>query len=404
MIYIYAFICMAFPKAGILVGGLPLNLSTVLLPFILFHYRCYIIELSRKYKIFFNILYVFIFSAIIATLLNINVAPALTLAITLIQVLSPFCIALGYNTNYDKAIKLIAISLCIVGGYALLQYLFGIEETAIYGLNIAYGDSFADKPIGYGFGGRDALKMPSTYQNGNAAGLFYALAIPCVISWKAKDKKNKVIKFISIALGIIGISMSGSRSIIIPFVFITPFIIKNIYDKLIYKKQLLFHMIIIVAVLLCTAYFIFFNIEYLTYMIDRYIITTISDPTGSGRTTLYESYINNLNNMNITELIKSIFIGMSWNKCHWIEGVVYNLQYYGLINFISFNIILLIAVFKLIRKNYLVSLGIICVYVAFVIDASFNFTPGLINYFWIIGFLLKNYCDKQLSEGESICI
>ena len=210
------------------------------------------------------------------------------------------------------------------------------------------------------------------------------------------NKKNKVMKFISIVLGIIGISMSGSRSIIIPFVFITPFIIKNIYDKLIYKKQLLFHMIIIVAVLLGTAYFILFNTEYLTYMIDRYIITTLSDTTGAGRTTLYASYLDNLNNMKIFELLKSILIGMSWDKCHWIEGVVYNLEYYGLVNFVCFNIILLIGIFKLIRKRYLVSLGLICVYIAFVIDASFNFTPGLINYFWMTGFLLKHYRDKKM--------
>ena len=396
MIYIYAFICMAFPKAGILLGGLPLNLSTILLPFVVFYYRDYIIELSRKYKLFFYMLCLFISTSFIATILNINIAPKLALAITLIQVLSPFCIMLGYNADYEKAMRIIAISLCIVGGYALLQYLFGIEETSIYGLNIAYGDSFTDKPIGYGFNGSDALKMPSTYQNGNAAGLFYALAIPCVISWKAMNKKNKVMKFISIVLGIIGISMSGSRSIIIPFVFITPFIIKNIYDKLIYKKQLLFHMIIIVAVLLGTAYFILFNTEYLTYMIDRYIITTLSDTTGAGRTTLYASYLDNLNNMKIFELLKSILIGMSWDKCHWIEGVVYNLEYYGLVNFVCFNIILLIGIFKLIRKRYLVSLGLICVYIAFVIDASFNFTPGLINYFWMTGFLLKHYRDKKM--------
>ena len=396
MIYIYAFICMAFPKAGILLDGLPLNLSTILLPFIVFYYRGYIIELSRKYKLFFYMFCLFILTSFIATILNINIAKKLELAITLIQVLSPFCIILGYNTDYEKAMRVIAVSLCIVGGYALLQYLFGIEETAIYGLNIAYGDSFADKPIGYGFAGRNALKMPSTYQNGNAAGLFYALSIPCIISWNTLVKIDKRIKYISIILGIIGLSMSGSRSIMIPFILITPFIIRSMYIKMTYKKQLFFHMSSILITLFGAVYFLFFNSEYLAYMIDRYIITTLSDPTGAGRTTLYTSYLDNLNNMKIFELLKSILIGMSWNKCHWIEGVVYNLEYYGLINFICFNVILLIGIFKLIRKKYLVSLGLICVYIAFVIDASFNFTPGLINYFWMTGFLLKHYSYKKV--------
>ena len=76
MIYIYAFICMAFPKAGILLGGLPLNLSTILLPFVVFYYRGYIIELSRKYKLFFYMLCVFISTSFIATILNINIAPS----------------------------------------------------------------------------------------------------------------------------------------------------------------------------------------------------------------------------------------------------------------------------------------------------------------------------------------
>ena len=68
---------------------------------------------------------------------------------------------------------------------------------------------------------------------------------------------------------------------------------------------------------------------------------------------------------------------------------VYNLEYYGFVNFVCFNAILLMGIFKLIRKRYLVSLGLICVYIAFVVDASFNFTPALINYFCTLQLSLK---------------
>ena len=43
--------------------------------------------------------------------------------------------------------KIIIISMIITGMYSVLQWTVGLEATKIPGLNIAYGDTFADKPI-----------------------------------------------------------------------------------------------------------------------------------------------------------------------------------------------------------------------------------------------------------------
>ena len=53
MNYIFEFICMAIPKAGIIFKELPFNLSTVMLPLIaLFNYK-EIIRFMSKRKFFF---------------------------------------------------------------------------------------------------------------------------------------------------------------------------------------------------------------------------------------------------------------------------------------------------------------------------------------------------------------
>ncbi|MDR2465136.1 MAG: hypothetical protein LBD38_02530, partial [Streptococcaceae bacterium] len=83
------------------------------------------------------------------------------------------------------------ISSFVVSGMMVIQYFFGIVNTNIKGLITTMGQDIETKNIGYGLSGAgaEANKMPSTYQNGNAAGIFLALALTALLVWRPVDKK-----------------------------------------------------------------------------------------------------------------------------------------------------------------------------------------------------------------------
>lgn len=145
--------------------------------------------------------------------------------------------------DFDKTVRIISVALLIVGLYAVVQFLFGILATEIQGLNIAYGDSFETKPIGFGHaeGGLDALKMPATYQNGNGAGLFYVLCLPLMFFWKPQKRYDSVLRILGAIGGFAGLFLCGSRSVLIPFAVIAvPSLIVYIKRRLPSRAQLLF--------------------------------------------------------------------------------------------------------------------------------------------------------------------
>lgn len=398
LLYLFMFFTLAFPKSGIKIGGISVTVSLILFMIIIISNIKDILIYMKKNKIFLFIYAFYLMSLLSVTLINMQYCSTFQLAVVVILISSPLTIIIAPKVDKYIMFKLICISLIITGGYALLQYTIGIEKTAIYGLNIAYGDSFGLKPIGNGANGLEAIKMPSTYQNGNGVGLFYLLAIPCVILWRVNTKEDKYLKLVSIFLGIIGILLSGSRSIMIPFVISLPFIIKNIYRNIKGKNKILFLMILTIFFIGILFYIINGDSEFVKNMVDRYIIQTIKDPTATGRTTQYSKLFEDLYNSDLLTFTKILFLGYSWENAYFAEGVLYIFSYFGIIGFISFNLLLLYPIIKVISYSSLISIGLLCVYFCFLIDTSFNYPPGLMNYFMISGFFISFFNNIKYRE------
>lgn len=318
------------------------------------------------------------------------------LAVSLVLIVSPLAIGIGYKVKLNTFYKIIIVSMIITGIYSVLQWTIGIETTKIPGLNIAYGDTFADKPIGYGSSGMEALKMPSTYQNGNGVALFFLLSLFLIIPWKTN---KKCIKFVAILFTIIGILLSGSRSALIPFVLLVPYAIKKIYDILKTKKQKIFLLLCVaIAISGVITYVCYSNSELIEYMFNRYIVQTIMDPTGSGRTTQIQEVIKSITNQNFMLVIKSLILGNDWKNVVSSEGIFYFVSFYGIICAITFCLLLLYPIRKLYKNNKIEVLGLIAVFIAFMVDSSFNYPPGLMNYFLIVGVLLQR---QKIREEEN---
>lgn len=95
--------------------------------------------------------------------------------------------------------------------FGLIQNVFGVERTAIPGLTIAYGDSYASKfNVIFGSSG-DFTKIMSTYQNGNilsvTAAVFVTLAV-MRITRRAATRHD----YLLLVLSTIAMILAGSRT------------------------------------------------------------------------------------------------------------------------------------------------------------------------------------------------
>ena len=72
------------------------------------------------------------------------------------------------------------------------------------------------------------------------------------------------------------------------------------------------------------------------------------------------------------------------------EGVLYMLSYYGFLSFLSFLFLLLYPVVFVFKRNKILSVGLILVFIAFLVDRSFNYPPYLINYFFLSGLYMRH--------------
>ena len=161
--------------------------------------------------------------------------------------------------------------------------------------------------------------------------------------------------------------------------------------KKINKKNSKLLMIILLIVISCmlTIYVINSKSEIISYIWDRYISQTISDPTGSGRTTQIIDVVNTFLTQNPVEFFRSLILGVDWGQAVFSEGIFNIVSYYGVLAAIVFCLLLLYPVKKLYKYDKIGTLGLIGVFIAFIVDSSFNYPPSLMNYFLMVGLLFQ---------------
>ncbi|GEM_PF-557866 len=392
MLYLFEFFTFTFPKAGVLVSGVPLTVAMLLFAFALLWSVKGIRPFADKFRGFAIVYVLYAVFILLPMVMSLSRLSLYMVSVSMVLILSPLAVIIGGRMEFDKTVRIISVALLIVGLYAVAQFLFGILATEIQGLNIAYGASFETKPIGFGHaeGGLDALKMPATYQNGNGAGLFYVLCLPLMFFWKPQKRRDTVLRILGVAGGLAGLFLCGSRSVLIPFTVIAvPSLLVYIKRRLPSRAQLLYVAGVILAICGVIAYFAIANSEFISYFIERYIVQTLSDPTGSGRTVLFQKFIDAVIGLDAWGSLRFIFFGMEWKDAQMTEGVVYILSYYGVFAFLSFLSILIYPLVSVFKKNKLLSVGLILMFIAFLIDTSFLYPPSLINYFFIAGLYMQ---------------
>ncbi|MCO7176714.1 O-antigen ligase family protein [Sporolactobacillus kofuensis] len=402
--YFFEFITFTFPKAGVQIG-VPITIAMFLFLFALIKCQLHVISAINQIKGLSVSYVLFACSVLLAFVINLGSLSSFQITAAMVVFASPLAIGIGRSMDAQKAIKILAFSLIIVGSYALIQRIAGIVATAIPGLTYTFGQDLADKPIGFGMAiSGEAQKMPSTYQNGNGVGLFYAMGIPFLLSWFPLTMKQKVLKYAAIVFGLVGLFLSGSRSIMIPFVIFLIFILMLVKNKLNDHHQLLF----LAAVLFISGFGILYLIHadssFLQQAYARYMQQTISDPTGAGRTLQYASAFSQINHLTEAEFLRFLIVGLPWDEINYVEGLFYSFQMYGIFGFIGFLGIFISAIISVYKQNDLAAIGMICVLIAFMIDGSFLYPPAVMNYFFLVGLALAPKVPVRKKHAKNFII
>lgn len=195
---LFEFVTMVIPKAGIQVGALPLTLNMLLFGIAILLNLQYVVKFLFSNMYFFIAYYLLLMICLFSVFINLSdrTISTMTVAKTVVVLLSPLAGTLFYKDSADRALKIVSVASIMNGLYMVCQKIFGIINISIKGLTYTWGQDLAAKNIGYNGGDTNSLvgeanKMPSTYQNGNSVGLFLATALVLMLIWKPASKNGE---------------------------------------------------------------------------------------------------------------------------------------------------------------------------------------------------------------------
>lgn len=377
---LYVFITTALPKAGTLVAGLPLTLNLLLTAYVILRHPNQTLLMMQRFRgltVAYGTLFVFgVLSMLMAVAQGMD---AFRLSQMIIVVGSPLAGIAATRITSKRFSQIIICSLIIVNVYGLVQYLAGIENTSVAGLTYTLGQNISDKPIGLKSDGT-AEKIISTYQNGNSLGIFNALGISFLLKSTQSSRFWKIGQYFALSLGLIGIMLSGSRSIQIPFLLFLIILLVQFIKQLPPRKRgitLSISGTILALGIVC----LLAQRTIINQFIDRLVKQTLADPTASGRTNQWSHSFEVISHMDGGQVLRQLLFGRSPHTDIGGEGLPEFFFMFGIVSAAAFYGGLLYIVWCCWqrRSSRTIAIGILCVFCAFCVDQSFYYPPNIMN-------------------------
>lgn len=391
------------PKAGIKLSGVPLTLGSLSLALILINYflklllgKLHYEKSSVIFMILLSCLYSFFRILIPAVTGNIITSTAVyLLAAMCIYPLTFFVVIFNIKNSaqIERLIKIILSCFFLTMLYALLQFLLGIEKTAIPGITVNYSDYiaspsrwFLNKSNGNSYAG---VKIFSTYQNGNIYGMALLTFYP-LLSIYFQRNKNFFCRFLLLILFALCAFTTSSRTVWIGTILYTFMMLKPVLRK---NKS------IILGFLLALLAGRNFIMQEFTGYINRfmYSIEWATFREGAGRTAAIISYFDWLleNGSVFNYLFGSL--GMDY------PGGAYEMTYFaifvqqGLIGLALF-LLPVFCIMSLIRKDLHedwiidgIYRGLILYFVCAFIEGAYWLPPTAINLWAVLALGYKRH-------------
>lgn len=396
-----------FPKAGIKLSGIPLTVGNVFLAITFFFWTMKKV-MNRRMKInkIGYILIILMLYSLIKYLLIGGFVKNIGYIIPL--VVYPLMFIIAYDTidtkeKLQKVIKVICFGFFFICIYALLQYVFGIENVCIPGLTVnlsdytTYGANWylqKNNNNSYEIG----TKIISTFQNGNLYGVNALLIYPIIYGYLKKENKS-FLMYVSLALFVICVFLSLSRSCwlgIILFMLFGIFLESEKNKNSLYRKAII---ILMCLVLVGVSFKYFPSIAARFSSMDKSSIMSMS-----GRTEGLTEVLNNFSQY------KYIFIWLIGSN-GFIEnaGLAYEmtplalLVQVGIIGIVLFYGTLYQVWKRMNKKKWLqnaVKLSIFIWTIVGCIEGAFWLPPTALNIFLMLALGLIDQKVMDTSKGE----
>jgi hypothetical protein len=397
---LFQIVTMIIPKAGVQIGGIPLTLNLLLLALVLIRNPNQTIISIQRRKVIGVCYAVLLFFALITFLLGVLEGfSGFVLAQIATVIASPLAGVIGMRMRPEQSFRILALALIVVGMYAAAQFAMGVEHISIEGLTYTAGQELTDKPIGWGTSGDTdtALKMPSTFQNGNYLGIFDALGISLILMWKPVASLWKTLKYFAVGCGILGIMLCGSRSTVIPFVLVAFFLLAQEYRATSSRMKGTYLAGASLAIIGGIIYMLFFQQNIVQQFITRNLTQTVADPTAAGRTTQWSDMAQGIVHLNGAQLLRLAFFGQGAGYNLGGEGMPTFFVTFGLFGTVAFYGMLIAAIIYLWKdlQTRTVALGVFCAFFAFCVDSSFYYPPNVMMVFVVVGIAFSATKSKE---------
>lgn len=402
---LFQIVTMLIPKAGIQLGGVPLTLSALLfLLVIVRNPNQTILAIQQKYWI--GVLYAVLFCFGICSFVFgiVSNLPVFVLAQIVTVVSSPLAGVIAFRMSPEKSMKIVCIALILVDMYAAAQFTVGIMQISVPGISYTLGQNLESKPIGFGHSQEaSALKMPSTYQNGNYLGLFGTLGLSLALIWKPRERFWAVVRFLAIGSGILGIILCGSRSIVLPVLLVSLLLVVERYKATRHDFKPTFMIGTLSAALATVSYVVIFHSSWINQFSDRIFYQTVNDPTAAGRTSQWRAMAETIMQLPPAQLIRLVLLGQG-NYGLIGEGLPTFFATFGLMSTVAFYGMPIASIVYL-WKNHTtrtVAYGVFCALFAFTVDSSFYYPPNVMILFMVISIAFVYARTTSLREISKI--
>lgn len=352
---VLAFLTAAFPKAGIKMGGFPfpiflfgLVLSVVIL--------WMINKERRRFSIASQIIFISYISWVLSRglwLATTGSVPRETFSFLAFSIIP--AMILFFSTSIlkpDKAYsRSFQVGFIVAAIFGIFQWNFGLDETAIPGLTIAWGDSYEFKNnVIYDSVNGDFTKIPSTYQNGNifgvTSGFFFLVSF-----YRLTLRKAIFFDYAIMAIALLMVGISGSRTALLGTLLVGGFMVLR-------RLSLVKGLSLITVVL--ALFVLLFSIQ--PGLAERYSLANVINSGGAGRATIWATAVNEISAF-------EIFVGT--DKFVSAEGWAGGVQQLGLVG------ITLLLAFVILRTRHLAASPFIIAFLGIcaILDSSYVLFP-----------------------------
>lgn len=384
--WLFVLVTLLVPKAGAVVGGMPLTLSLLLFALVVLRSPNDVLRAWSAAPFSGWVLGIFLaFGTIALTLAAANGTGAYGMARYLAVVSAPAALVVARRLPVRSFERICTWACVLLAIYAASQLALGVLPTNVPGLTSTFGQDLSQKMIGFNSASGQAQKAPATYQNGNAFGIFAILGTGFLMSAASSDGRWSRGRVLGVVAGLFSVMVCGSRSVQLPSLVLVAVMVWSAVRARPRSQAVLLAWEAL-ALIVVTGALLAAEGTLLARVWDRVVTQTLADPSASGRTEQWSALWREVTDLDPLALLSVLLVGGLSAQAEGAPVLLVNL---GLVVALAFFWLLLAPVSRLwhhaaTRPGALAVLVGACV---FAVDSAMYYPPSAMIVFLFIGML-----------------